>query len=433
MKIWVVKTGEPVPYLLPERNDRFMRAGQIVRQLHEAGHTVTWWAGQFDHMKKRQRPEHSGKVLEHLNGPDVILLPSPGYKNHMGLARMLDHSRLANSFSQIASVHPKPDIIMCAYPTIELAKATTDFGMRHNIPTVLDIRDLWPDIFEERLMQKVPFVSASMARRIFAPYRRMAIKALSQATSLTSLTHGMLEWAQDTAGRNDRQRFYDYVNYQCKPRPVLDSLPEGNALRHYLETRQLAPDGKPKIRLVWAGSIISNTDVYTLLDTLANQPPKVSEYLDFVICGRGSIGREFEELSKVQGNVAYFEWLDDNELNNLLETSNIGLMCYLDRLDFQMSIPNKVVDYFAASLRILTNLKGEVRRMAGERDALLSYQTGSRSSLTATFEAIALQPDYYRVKPEFIRQIYDKNFNSLRVLPALEDHLLKIQKLQPLA
>ena len=430
MKIWIIKTGEPVPYLPAERNDRFMRAGQMVRQLHEAGHDVTWWAGQFDHMAKRHRPDQSGTVLRHVDGPDVILLPSPGYKSHMGLARVMDHRRLAGAFMQIAPTQPQPDIIVCAYPTIDLAKAATEFGAQHNIPTVVDIRDLWPDIFEERLRQKLPFINPSMARCIFAPYRRMAVKALLRATSLTSLTRGMLEWAQDTAGRTNQQRRCDYVNYQCKPQPVISPLPVDNALRRYMETRLLAPDGLPKIRLVWAGSIINNTDAATLIDALANQPSRVQDYLDFVICGRGPLGPDCAQLAKTHDNIAYFEWLESNELNILLESSHIGLMCYLDRLDFQMSIPNKVVDYFAASLRILTNLDGEVRRLAGHSDALIPYKTGNRASLTAAFEAIATQPDYYRNKPEHIRQLYELNFNSVQVLPAYEAHLTQLHKRQ---
>lgn len=103
-------------------------------------------------------------------------------------------------------------------------------------------------------------------------------------------------------------------------------------------------------------------------------------------------------------------------------------MCYLDRPDFQMSIPNKVVDYFAASLRILTNLDGEVRRLAGHSDALIPYKTGNRASLTAAFEALATQPDYYRNKPEHIRQLYELNFNSVQVLPAYEAHLTQLHK-----
>ena len=41
---------------------------------------------------------------------------------------------------------PRPDLILCSYPTIELSVEAVRYGRTHGIPVVLDVRDLWPDI-----------------------------------------------------------------------------------------------------------------------------------------------------------------------------------------------------------------------------------------------------------------------------------------------
>ena len=45
----------------------------------------------------------------------------------------------------------KPDIILTSIPSIELSKVAVKYANKFNIPIVLDIRDLWPDVFFEIL------------------------------------------------------------------------------------------------------------------------------------------------------------------------------------------------------------------------------------------------------------------------------------------
>ena len=40
-----------------------------------------------------------------------------------------------------------PDLILSSIPTSELSLEATKLGKKNNIPVILDIRDLWPDVF----------------------------------------------------------------------------------------------------------------------------------------------------------------------------------------------------------------------------------------------------------------------------------------------
>jgi len=58
-------------------------------------------------------------------------------------------------------------------------------------------------------------------------------------------------------------------------------------------------------------------------------------------------------------------------------------MCYLNRFDFQLSVPNKIVDFTRKSLRVLTGVEGELTRLLGPQDCLIPYTCGNADSLKA--------------------------------------------------
>lgn len=427
MRVWVIKTGEPIPYLHEERNDRFLRAGQLVRHLHEQGHEVTWWTGQFDHLSKRQRTS-SKTVAE---APEIVLLPSQGYVSHMGLARIRDHRQVARAFRADVLGRLPPDVIVCAYPTPDLAVAAVDYGRKNGVPVVVDVRDLWPDILAERLRDRFPFLPGPVRRIALSPFVHMAHSALGGADGVISLTAGMLAWAQQTGRRAPSKCAQDRVFHQSRSAPVAQPLARTSPVADYLGSRPLARDGEPRIRLVWVGSIIKNTDGITLLRALDQQTSEMRDMLDFAICGRGALADAFVDITKRCENVTYFEWLDDAELTALLAQSHIGLMCYLDRKDFQMSIPNKVVDYLSARMRILTNLRGELAQICTGTDILLHYKTGSERSLLKVLAEIAADPQRYRARLLEAEALFRREFDSAIVQRALESYLERIAGISP--
>ena len=63
MRFWIVKAGEPVPFLSAESRDRLWRAGLMSLTLAERGHEVVLWASLFDHMRKRFRDVAADRVI----------------------------------------------------------------------------------------------------------------------------------------------------------------------------------------------------------------------------------------------------------------------------------------------------------------------------------------------------------------------------------
>ena len=64
------------------------------------------------------------------------------------MSRILDNNLVAAKFKNLASKEKiLPDLILSSIPTSELSLEATKLGRKNNIPVILDIRDLWPDVF----------------------------------------------------------------------------------------------------------------------------------------------------------------------------------------------------------------------------------------------------------------------------------------------
>ena len=80
------------------------------------------------------------------------MLHGCGYSSNVSLARFRDHRQVAERFAAAAAAEPRrPDIIVAGLPTIELCLESTRYGKQRGVPVVLDMRDMWPDVFLELL------------------------------------------------------------------------------------------------------------------------------------------------------------------------------------------------------------------------------------------------------------------------------------------
>src|SRR3546814_18969359 len=60
-----------------------------------------------------------------------------------------DLALAARDFRRQAEVLPRPDIVVASLPDHVTAAAMVDFARDHRIPSLIDVRDNWPDIFHD--------------------------------------------------------------------------------------------------------------------------------------------------------------------------------------------------------------------------------------------------------------------------------------------
>lgn len=419
MKIWIICTGEPVPFLPDEVGDRFLRAGKLAQHLAAQGHDVTWWTARFDHYGKRQRDVPANTPIRPApDGPEMIFLDSIGYQNHMGPRRFFDHWQIGRAFRRLAPTLDEPDVILAAFPLVETCANIVAYGRARGVPTILDVRDLWPDVLYERLAARIGFSTKGM----FVPYEVQCAHAFRGADRVVGITNGMQNWCYDRFGRDERMREVDAVFRQFKQKPGAVELADPAHFQFWSDKGVDLNDGRT--RLVWSGSIIRDSDGPTLVKALDLLPAGIEERLQVVVCGTGSLLPDLQALADRRPFLKCVGWVPNAEVNTLLERSHVGLLCYLDRFDFQMATPNKVIDYCAAGMRILTNLSGELQTLAPGSDLIINYPTGGARALADIIATIADQPDVYRVKYERARRVFAEEFDAAQVMPAFERYLV---------
>ncbi len=198
MRVWLLHIGEE---LALDGTKRKFRYSYLADALTERRHQVLRWAPTFRHYGKVHRFK-SDRRVDVDEGYAIQFVQSCGYRRNTSLARLRTYRVLGRRFRKLAESETPPDLIVAAVPSLEWAVAAVDYGGAHGIPVVVDVRDLWPDVF----LNALPTPVRPGGRFLLAPYYRMARRACSRATALTAVSQSYLEWALRLAGRRARDR-----------------------------------------------------------------------------------------------------------------------------------------------------------------------------------------------------------------------------------
>lgn len=416
MKVWVVKTSEMLA--TDNRNGRLMRSGLLAHMLDARGHTVTWWISTFDHANRRQRALQDTVGSFGSRGAIRMLL-SPGYRRSVSLARLRDHRIWASRFRKAARAAERPDLILCAYPTIESAWECVRFGQRSGIPVVLDLRDMWPDIFLEEL----PRALRASARTLIWPIRATARAALSHATALFAITDEFLAWGLGIAGRPRRE--LDAVFAQAYPSSHRN---EDSAAR---EAAGEFWDGRGITRaksfnVVLIGTITGRRIKMETILAAAKQMSRDSKPVQIVIAGDGDDLPRYRDSARECPNVLFSGWLGVAQIRELLTRSHLGLIPYRNTPDYVMAIPTKAAEYFASGVPVATCLRGALPKLLEEQQCGLEFEGSNPESLVSVIRSLRDDPARWSKLSSNARRLFEQEFVAEEVYARYIDHLEQI-------
>lgn len=408
-RFWIITVGEPLP--TDGRGDRLLRSGMLAEQMIARGHEVTWFTSTFDHWRKTSRTDGHAAIQV---GPRfrIVFLRGRGYRANISFDRILDHRELARAFAVLAAWEPRPDLILCSLPTLELSVAAVRYGEHSGTPVVIDVRDMWPDV----MLRAAPVGLRTFARWMMYPFRRMAREACRKATAITGHAPAFVEWGLVHARRHsapfDRPFPFGYERAQ------LGSAAKAKGMAFW---RNRGLDPKPDVlTVVFAGTLGNSFDfdaVFEAADKLRHHPVR------FVICGEGDRLAALRRRGATLSNVSLPGWVGQSELYALFSMAQIGLAPYIDSDDFRKTIPNKVPEYLASSLPVALSLaQGEVARLIQDAHCGFSYDGDAARLATALVQA---HRDRARlqVMARAAERLFDERFRADRVYRAMIDHL----------
>jgi len=396
MKVWILQTGEPIHS--DKGNQRAQRSINLSDTLIARGHKVVLWTSAFNHSNKSHRSKKY-KVIKIDANLEIRLIPSSGYKKHIGLARLIDHFQLGWNLKKILkNEKDKPDIVFIGYPPIETSAVMTKWLLKKNIPSILDFIDLWPSMYVEVF----PKIFQPIARLMFEPYFYLSKRTVNDATAVTSTAPTFLKWVLNFAGK-EKGKFDKIFRL---------TSPQGKVSKNELELAEkwwISMGLKKNSPIIFfVGTFMSVYDfkpVMIAAEKLKN--------VQFVLCGDGYYLNSVKEMMKDLDNVIFPGWVNRPEIVSLANKSIASLAPYKNIENYIINIPNKIVDALILGLPILSPLEGEVKNLIKTHQVGFSYN--EKNDLSECIQTLLDSQEIQDKMSKNVKKLYNSEFEFNKV------------------
>ena len=401
MKVWIVNVGEPMA--VDPGAERKLRMALIADRLVERGHEVVWWTSSFDHNYKRQRYT-SNATVRISESFEIRFLHARPYSANISIGRLINHHQLGRAFESAAEATAeadRPDVIFATMPIVELAAAASSYGKRHDIPVIIDIRDLHPDIY----LNLVPRVAHSVARLAMKRMYRDLRTSLQLASGLVAIAPSFLSWGLAHARRNRSE--HDAVFPLAYPEITADEA-EIDAARRELRSLGVREDKK----ILWyVGTFNRWIDLQTPIEAMRIMASHGRDDYQLVISGSGDFDKQWRRLAKGLPSVVFTGWIGVPHIIHLRQVAWAGIAPY--RSGFS-TVGNKLFEYMAGGLPILLSIGGDAREIIESTESGISYSGGNPQSFVSAIDSLALDDERDRMSANSLRA-YDAHYSAEKV------------------
>jgi glycosyltransferase involved in cell wall biosynthesis len=366
LTVWILQTGEPLP--IDGSSVRPMRAINLANALVEKGHSVVLWSSRFSHQTKTHRSKQFTDNVLMSKNLEVRLIDSPGYKKNIGFSRLFDHYMLGKNLAKSLKKNiKKPDVAFIGFPPIEIAMTMSNWLIENNIPYLVDVKDLWPEVFVE----KTPVWSRVITKILFHNYFISAKKIYIGATGITSMSQSFVKKILSISNREMTSNDCDY--------PLVPALDVPDAKEINISDDWWDKEGvgeKVQFRVIYVGNLSSNVEMDSIKKAALYFSDKGID-VEFVICGQGDYLGAFKKLMNGVACVKFPGWIDRSKTISLAKRSDMMLIPYYNSENFFLSLPNKTIDALALGLPILSTLEGEVKDLITANNVGKYYNDGA--------------------------------------------------------
>lgn len=414
MRVWIFQTGEPLH--IDGDNYRPMRAMNLANILIKRGHYVTIWSSAFYHQEKKHRALKYTKV-RYNDFLEIRLIPSTGYIKNISFKRLYDHFSLAYNLKNILKKEVLlPDVAFIGYPPIEFAYIAQKWLTNKKVKTILDVKDLWPEIFILSLPKSIKKIS----KILLFPYFYIAKQTIKNATAISSMTDSFLNYMVSSFGR--KRSKIDLAIPFSSPKIELTNQELEISNKWWNE---FGLNKKTIFRVCYIGNISPNVDLDPI-EQAATYFKKKSIEVEFVICGSGISFEEYKKKFSEIDNIKFAGKISHSQAVSLSKISNASLIPYKNSIDFQLSLPNKFIDSLSYGLPVFSSLSGEVANMIEKYNIGFSYGKSFDNSLIDGINLLLNNNNLSNKMITNCKNLYQKDFTYEKVYEKLASHLVNI-------
>lgn len=409
MNIWTIKQGETLP--LKGSAGRIMRTGLISEMLANRGHKVTYFSSDFSHHEKRRIADGPVSISINKNYEVFLLHAKTPYYKHISLQRLIHHRQLGKALYEEFQKRKKPDAIYVCFPIPEFCEAALRYGKENNVPVIVDIRDIWPDVMINLASDKIkPFVKASLKG-----LDKRTEKIVKDADVLVGTSPSFLKWANNK-GRVKTK--YDGVMYLAYDNKV-NEIEEINKAKAFCDNLGISKNNNNFCYIGHGGKLEELSFLKDALDKLNEKNADVN----IIICGEGDRTAYWKKIFKPYKNVIFTGFVNKAYLSEIMDRSVAGLVFYLKER-FCDNITNKPIEYMSHGLPALSSLEGDLAELYRENNIGFTYKTGKE--LAEQMIRLIEDKDLTNEMSKNAKKLFESNFTIEKVYGSFCDKLESI-------
>lgn len=410
MKVWILQTGEPLH--IDSAGLRPMRAMNLASTLIEKGHQVVLWSSDFDHFSKKHRTGKTSTIAYSEN-LEVRLISSRGYKSHIGLSRLFDHAQMAFNLKKELKNQTPPDIAFIGYPPIETAWVMTNWLNKRMAPSIVDVKDAWPEIYIQSLGSSLKRIALAL----LWPYTLMMKSIFRKSIGINSVTEDFLAWSLSKIPRIKSS--FDQVTYLTSPERIFSDGEIADASSFWDSCGVLNDDIE---NIFFLGTINNVYDFNQVIYAARNSKFR------YIIAGDGPNRDLILSEKDLPNNLILPGWVNEVQAYVLASRSKAAIAPVRNRNDYAMNITNKFFDAMRFGIPMVTSIKGIAAKTIDENKVGISYESATEKSLLLAIEALM---ENKSIQSEFsfnARKLYEQKYAHEKNYQKLVQHLEKIRE-----
>jgi glycosyltransferase involved in cell wall biosynthesis len=345
-------------FALPPGEGGGTRHYDMARQLARFNWTVEIAASDFHYGSRRYirraGPGVTEAIREKVGAVELRWLWSAPYEAN-DWRRGWNWLSFSRSLLRWGRTAARPDVVIGSSPHLLAALAAARLAREWDVPFVFEVRDLWPESIIAAGGRSGFFyqILDGISRHL---YRR--------ADRIVCLAGGTAEYL-------GRERAIE--------RSKLVYIPNG------VDPESCPPVERPErdaFTLVYAGAHGAANGLDIVLDAASRL--KHRPEIRFILMGDGPAKRDLVRIARERGlsNVKFHEPVPKVRMFDVLAEADAGLMVLRDAPLFSFGVsPNKLFDYFGASLPVVCNVPGEVAGRVRDAGAGEQAYPGSGAAL----------------------------------------------------
>jgi len=392
-----------------------MRAGILAQELVSRGHEVHWWVSAFEHQRRIMQFGFDQEI-QTPDGIHLHILKGCGYKRNISLRRYIDHKIIASKFRRASEHLPRPDVIVTATPCYHLAYEAVRYAKANGIPSIVDVEDLWPDIFIDHLPSHVlKHIGGKLLSRDYKKVEYM----FKNADSIVAVSNTYLLWGLNKA---HRERSRNEKVFLLGYKPLIEGMggkKDTEPVSSWLKERS---DQK---LFTFIGSFGYSYELDLLVKAARIFHGK--DRICFVLAGAGEQYDEIKRKTRSLDNVVVPGWIGRSEIEELLQTSHVGLLPYVEGAP--QSIPNKPIEYLSSGLPIISSLGGEMAALVDTYRFGINYDPGNIDELCSSINLLADNSDLHREMSSNARRFFMEYGDSDKIYSEYSMHVEEMSRI----